>query len=144
MKLLGIDYGRRRIGVARTDETGICVCGCKTIDLKKNRDPIPILLDIISNESPEALVFGLPLGPYDEETAMSKEIRAFVENFIEMTKIKLPVHFVDESFSSKQAKRQLLHRKKKQRRNKKNIDLLSACNILESFLREQQCGHQML
>lgn len=138
MKLLGIDYGRRRIGVATTDETGACIRGCTTIDQKKINNPVSALSEIIAEESPEALVFGVPLGPHDEETAMSREIRAFAKHLIEEAKFNIPVHFVDESFSSVHAQKQLLIKKKKYRRNKKNIDVLAACAILESFQREQQ------
>ena len=139
MKLLGIDYGRRRIGVAATDETGVIIHGCTTIDLKKTANPVTALSDIITQESPGAIVFGVPLGPQDEETDMSREIRAFAKRLVEEASLKMPVHFVDESFSSVHAQRRLFYKKKKHRRNKKNIDLFAACTILESFQREQQC-----
>jgi putative Holliday junction resolvase len=138
MKLLGIDYGRRRIGIAATDETGECIHGCTTLDLKKITNPVLALAEIITQESPDALIFGLPLGPRDEETNMSREIRAFTKRLIEEAHLKVPIHFVDESFSSVEAQRQLLFKKKKYRRNKKNVDLFAACNILESFQKEQQ------
>lgn len=139
MKLLGIDYGRRRIGVATTDETGICIRGCPTIDQKKNPDPISALTEIINRESPEALVFGVPLGPHDEETVMSREIRFFAERVNKSLPKKLPIHFVDESYSSIQSQRQLQFRKKKKRRDKQLVDRLAACNILETFQRQQEC-----
>ncbi len=141
MKLIGIDYGRRRIGIAATDETGVCIRGCATIDQKKIANPILALSEIITQESPDTIVFGVPLGPHDEETSMSQEVRTFAKRLIDECFIKIPVHFIDESFSSIQAQRQLSHKKKKHRRNKKNIDMLAACNILESFQREQQCDY---
>lgn len=141
MKLLGIDYGRRRIGIAATDETGLCIHGCTTIDQKKCSDPISALSDIIAEESPGAIVFGVPLGPNDEETVMSQEIRAFAKCLTDKIFNQLPVYFVDESFSSREAQKQLRFRKKKQRRSKENINKFAACNILVSFQRQQQCGH---
>ncbi len=138
MKLLGIDYGRRRIGIAVTDETGICIRGLTTIDQQKENTPFNSLQKIIAEESPEALIVGIPLGPYDEETRMSQEVRSFVNKFIEECAITLPVHFVDESFSSSQADQLLRSKKKKARRNKNNRDQLAACYILETFQKEQQ------
>ncbi len=141
MKLLGIDYGRRRIGVATTDETGICIRSCTTIDQKKCSDPISALTAIIDKESPGILVFGVPLGPHDEETVMSREVRAFAKRLTDQLQLELPIHFVDESFSSIQSQQQLRFRKKKLRRDKQLIDRLAACNILENYQRQQQCGH---
>ena len=138
MKLLGIDYGRRRIGVAATDETGVCIRGCETIDRKKCSDTISALIDIITKESPGAIVFGVPLGPEDKETAMSEEIRAFARQLTGSAHLKIPIHFIDESYSSIQAGQLLRLRKKKQRRNKQNVDRIAACFILESFQRQQQ------
>lgn len=139
MKLLGIDYGRRRIGIASTDDTGICIRGCTTIDQKKNHDPLATLTQIITDESPEALIFGIPLGPHDEETVMSREIRTFAEHLRERLPKKLPVYFVDESFSTIQSQHLQLLYKKKQRRDKGHLDRISACIILEIFQRQQQC-----
>lgn len=140
MKLLGIDYGRRRIGVAVTDETGISIRGCATIDRKKCEQPITALFTIIQKESPGALVFGVPLGPHDEETVMSAEIRDFVRRFKAETNITIPVHFIDESFSSSQSQKLLRTRKKKQRRDKQLLDKIAACHILDSFQRQCQCN----
>ncbi len=141
MKLLGIDYGRRRIGVAITDETGICIRGCPTIDRKKTSKPLTALIDVITKESPQALVFGLPLGPHDEETVMSREIRAFAGRLHDALAEKIPIHFVDESFSSVHSKQHLHLLKKKKRRDKQLVDKLAACAILESFQRQQECDY---
>ncbi len=138
MKLLGIDYGRRRIGIAATNDTGIAIRGCATIDQKKSPDTISALIRIINEESPDALVFGIPLGPQDEETVMSREIRTFAQRLTLHLSNELPVHFIDESFSSLQAKRQLHFRKKKQRHDKQLLNKLAACNILETFQRQHQ------
>ena len=138
MKLLGIDYGRRRIGIAATDVTGEFIRGCETIDRKKCSDPISALTNVIAEESPGALVFGIPLGPKDEETAMSREIHVFAGQLTDAAQLTIPVHFIDESFSSTHAQEILRFQKKKQRRNKHNIDRIAACSILESFQRQQQ------
>ena len=142
MKLLGVDYGRRRIGVAVSDETGICIRGCCAIDRKKCNDPLATLAAIITRESPAAIVFGIPLGLHDEETVMSKEVRGFADTLMSEMPVRIPVHFVDESFSSIKARQLLSFKRKKQRRKKENIDILAACGIIESFQRQQPCEEQ--
>ncbi|MBD3322354.1 MAG: Holliday junction resolvase RuvX [Chitinivibrionales bacterium] len=138
MKLLGIDYGRKRIGCAVTDETGRIVRGLTTLKRKNNISLLDELHTIIQKEKPHALVFGLPLGYNEQETEMSREIRKFADS----VKIQsgLPVHLIDESNTSHAATMMLRSQKKKYRRDKKNIDRIAACLILDAFIREQECG----
>lgn len=135
MKLMGIDYGLRRIGVAVTDEQGLSVRGLTTIDRRKNPDFIAAILSLIKQEKPEALVIGLPLDINDAETVMSKEVRSFAEKL--QISSGLPVNFVDESYSSKKAAELMRFRKKKMRKDKAAIDRLAACLILQSYREDQ-------
>lgn len=128
---MGIDYGQRRIGVAVTDQEGLSIRGLTTIDRQKKPDVITYLLSLIEQEKPDALIFGLPLDNNDADTVMSIEIRSFAEKL--SISSGLPVHFVDESYSSIKAAELMRFRKKKERRNKANIDRLAACLILESY-----------
>lgn len=134
MKLIGVDYGRRRIGVATTDETGTLVRGLATIDRRKHGHPLTALLDVFARERPDAAVFGLPLDADDHETPMSAEIRKFAADLEK--KVAFPISFIDESLTSKQASELLRFRKRKERRNKEAVDRIAACLILEAFLRE--------
>ena len=137
MKLFGIDYGRRRIGVAVTDENGEYIRGLPTIDRQKIPDYFHALRSLIAHECPERLVIGLPLDIDGDETVMSKEIRAFASELGKW--ISLPVIFVDESLSSIQASALMRFRKKKDRRDKEAIDRMAACIILESFQKGLTC-----
>jgi putative holliday junction resolvase len=137
MKLIGIDYGRRRIGVAATDETGEYIRGLPTIDRLRVNDYIAALRTVIEQEHPEKIVIGLPLDIDGDETVMSKEIRAFASALTAAA--GLPVAFVDESLSSKAATAHLRLRKKKDRRNKEAVDRIAACVILESFQKGLTC-----
>jgi putative Holliday junction resolvase len=139
MKLIGVDYGRRRIGLAITDETGTVVRGLATLDRKKYPHPFALFSDVIVRERPGGIVFGLPLDKDDLETPLATEIRAFASK-IKKT-IDIPVYFVDESWTSKIAEELLMSRKKKIRRNKKNVDRIAACLILEAFLKEQKSAN---
>ncbi len=134
MKLIGIDYGRRRIGCAITDDTGTHIRGLTTIDRKKHPQTFLPLLAIIACEQPEAIVVGLPLDNDDGETRMSAEVRAFAEGL--RKKAALPLYYIDESMSSREAASLLRFRRKKDRRSKEAVDRIAACIILENFLKE--------
>jgi putative Holliday junction resolvase len=136
MRLIGVDYGRRRIGLAVTDETGSVVRGLTTIDRKRFADCRAAIAAVIASERPGALVFGVPLDADDRDTAMAAEIRAFAR--VINKDYGLPVHFVDESMTSKKASELLMFRKKKTRRDKTAVDRIAACLILEQFLKEQR------
>ncbi len=134
MKRIGIDYGQRRIGLALTDESGEFIRSLPVVDRKSSARFFEILTDIVAREGAEEAVVGLPLGADDGETAMSGEIRSFAARLQRM--IHIPVHFVDESLTSKRANDIIRNRRKKHRRAKENIDRIAACLILEAYQRE--------
>lgn len=134
MKLLSLDYGRRRIGFAVTDETATIIRGLTTIDRKQSTDVVQDILTIINNEKADRLIVGLPLDHDDNETQMTQEIRAFVD--ILKPFLSIPVEFADESFSSVEAAAIMMTRRKKERRQKTIVDRVAACLILERYLRD--------
>ena len=138
MKLLGVDYGRRRIGTAISDETGITTRGLKVIDRKIDPDPLKTIASLFLEHVPEAVVFGLPLGPDDQETIMSLEVRAFAAQLIPLLPERTAIHFVDESFSSVEAHVYMSdHTRKKKREQRGAADLIAACTIIRNYLREK-------
>jgi putative Holliday junction resolvase len=139
MKLIGIDYGRRRIGCAVCDESGTVVRGLATVTSRTPAEAIKSLHTLIAGECPAGIVVGLPLDSEGRDTRMALEIRKFAADL--ETNCAIPVYFIDESDTSKQAVQLMLLRKKKERRNKANVDRMAACLILESFLREMKCEH---
>jgi putative holliday junction resolvase len=136
MKLIGVDYGRRRIGLAVTDENGEFIRSLPTLHRKSNTSYLYELVEIIQKENPSQIVVGLPLNADDQDTTMSLEIRAFADKLRRMA--SLPVHFIDESLTSKRALDIILHHKKKRRQNKENTDRIAACLILEAFQKEKR------
>lgn len=136
MKTLGIDYGRRRIGVAVTDNTGTYIKGLTSIDQKK-KNPLESLSNIIKEQKPQKIVFGVPLSSFGEETEMSQEVRQFAQELIDFLESPIPVDFIDESYSSQTAHHILSFRKKKVRETKGNVDMIAACEILRTYQREQ-------
>jgi putative Holliday junction resolvase len=137
MKLLGVDYGRRRIGLAVTDERGEYIKGLPTLDRTKIIDPIRALEAIIAREQPQRLIIGLPLDIDGRDTVMSLEVRAFTEKL--RTVSSASVSFVDESLTSVRAAEIMRFKKKKDRRDKQAVDRIAACLILEAFQKENAC-----
>ncbi|MGB7568572.1 MAG: Holliday junction resolvase RuvX [Chitinivibrionales bacterium] len=137
MKLLGVDYGRRRIGIAVTDEQGEYIKGLPTLDRKKTTDFLRSLEAIISRQQPRRIVIGLPLDIDGHETVMSLEVRAFAEKLQAISSV--PVSFVDESLTSVRAAGIMRFKKKKDRRDKLAVDRIAACLILEAFQKEFSC-----
>jgi len=132
---MGVDYGRRRIGVAVTDESAVCVRGLDSIVVRHD-NAVQRLCAVVAQEKPEQVIFGVPLDENGGETAMSREVRAFARRV--GTATGCGVRFVEESFSSHDAQRLAMHRRRNQRRDKGMIDRLAACLILEQYLRETE------
>jgi putative holliday junction resolvase len=137
MKLFGIDYGRRRIGLSVTDEEGRFVRGLPTMDRQKVPDHLAALTSLIAAELPGLIVVGLPLDIDGGETVMSKEIRCFASELGAL--ISVPIAFVDESLSSTEASEILHFQGKKIKKNKEAVDRIAACLILEAYKKGLTC-----
>ncbi len=137
MKYICFDFGIRRIGIAASDPTGTVVRPVTTIDRKVTPRYINEIQKVLDEEEPEKLIFGLPLGPYGDETEMCTKVRSFVKKIYEKLNLELPHDFMDESFSSVRTQNVMIQSSsKKRRREKKVIDRIAACIILEDYLRE--------
>jgi len=135
MKYFCIDYGRRRIGIAVSDPTGMLARSKTMIDREIERDYLSKIVFLIDEENPDELVVGLPLDIDDNETAMSREVRAFVEELKKKLPKEMPINFQDESYSSVKSSSIMLQTKSKKKRQKKQeVDKIAACIILQEFL----------
>jgi len=134
-RILAIDYGTKRTGIAVTDQMQIIASGLTTVDTK---DLLLFLKDYISSELVDKFVIGLP--KQMDNTASESEV--FIQKFLEqLTKAipHIPIERVDERFTSKMAFQTMIDSglKKKQRKNKALIDEISATLILQSYLTSQ-------
>ncbi|WP_225034852.1 Holliday junction resolvase RuvX [Winogradskyella sp. SM1960] len=131
-RILAIDYGTKRTGLAVTDEMQIIASGLTTVETK---ELIPFLKKYTSTESVEKIVVGLP--KQMNNTASESEV--YIQKFlVQLTKAipEIPVDRVDERFTSKMAFQTMIDGglKKKQRKNKALVDEISATLILQSYL----------
>ena len=131
-RILAIDYGVKRTGIAVTDELQIIASGLTTVDTKKI---FSFLMEYLKNENVELIVVGEPKQLNNKESESAKFINPFVDK-LALTFPKIPIKRVDERFTSKMAFQSMIDSglKKKQRQNKALIDEISATIILQSYL----------
>ena len=133
MKILAIDYGERRTGLAISDELGIAAHGLDTIEIDDESE-LPARVALIAKETGvEKIVIGLPLNMNGTESEKSRKIRTF--GALLADELSLPVVFWDERMTSVQAHRVLKEMGKKTYKNKHKIDRISATLMLQEFLK---------
>ena len=134
-RILAIDYGTKRTGIAVTDEMQIIASGLTTVDTK---DLLLFLKDYTASELVEKFVVGLPKQMDNTASESEVYILKFLEQLIKAIP-HIPVERVDERFTSKMAFQTMIDSglKKKQRQNKALVDEISATLILQSYLASQ-------
>ena len=132
MRLLGLDYGDRRIGVAICDELGMTARGIATV-VRKNRDAdLAVIAGFVERFGIEKIVIGYPLRLDGSEGIQCDKVNRFARRL--EARLSMPVIRRDESLSTKEAEELL--RETGMRREKKRavVDRLAACIILQGYL----------
>jgi len=131
-RILAIDYGGKRTGLAVTDPLQIIATGLETIE---SRELIPWLKKYLSRENVELIIIGLPKNWDESDTHGTPLVEAAIKK-IEKEFPTVPLKTVDERYSSKMAKDAMLEMgmKKKDRRIKGNVDVIAATIILQEYL----------
>ena len=132
-RILGIDYGEVRTGLALSDMSETLASPFKT--LKMAKDPkisIERLLKEIADHTIIRLVVGLPLLLSGKESSMTKTVKLFAKN-LEMAS-SLPLILWDERLTSKEVERLMIESKVKRKKRTTHLDTLSATLILQSYL----------
>ena len=131
-RIIAIDYGTKRVGLAITDPMQIIATGLETVHSK---NIVSYLKSYFENEEIEAIVLGMPKNLDNTDTDATPHVVGFHRK-LEKLFSGIPVHLIDETFTSKMAKDAMIRggMKKKDRRKKENVDKISATIILQSFL----------
>ena len=131
-RLLAIDYGTKRTGIAVTDELQIIASGLTTVSTP---DLIVFLKDYVSKETVDKIVVGLPKQMDNTHSESEVYIQKFLEK-LEKQIPNIPIVRVDERFTSKMAFQTMIDGglSKKQRTNKALVDEISATLILQSYM----------
>lgn len=137
MRIVGIDFGERRIGVAAADDRTRLAIPVTTIVV--SADPIDDLVGIVEEQRAEELVFGLPLSLSGAEGAQAQRIRE-VAAALE-ARISIPIRFQDERLTTRQAEHATPRKKKSVSRAKASSpgrDAVAASIVLQAYLDGQR------
>jgi putative Holliday junction resolvase len=131
-RILAVDYGTKRVGLAVTDPLQIIASTLATV---RAHELMAYLKDYIAKEPLECIVVGKPLQMDGSDSESAK----YVENFISLLAKnfpKLPIKRIDERLTSRMAKASMLEMglKKKDRQKKENVDQISAVLILQTYM----------
>ncbi len=135
-RLLAIDYGKKRCGIAFTDKDKVFAFGYDTISTVNLFD---FLKDYVKEESVEGIVVGMPKRLHNQPSSIATDVMRFIEECKSWFP-KLQIHAYDERFTSKIASHEISRAstKKQVREDKQLIDQVSATLLLQSFLMNQQ------
>lgn len=136
-RLLAIDMGAKRVGVAVSDELRLTVRPVTTIERRTWKDLLQRIISQIESLDARGLVVGLPLNIDGSEGAAALEARQTAAKF-ELS-LKIPVYLQDERLTSEEAKSRLRDIQKRERAG--DNDSAAAAIILQDFIDRQQSGH---
>ncbi len=131
-RIIAIDFGTKRTGLAVTDPLRIIATALETVETK---NVTSFLVEYFRREPVDEIVIGLPKTLQNKDSDTAPAVRAFADQVKQKFPDK-PIHFIDERFTSSIAKQTMIDggMKKKDRRDKGNVDKISATLILQSYM----------
>lgn len=137
-RVLGLDVGSRRIGIAVSDPLGITAQGLETLQRTKKRQDFERLRRVIREYEVKEIVVGLPLRMSGAEGTQSEKMRGFAEEL--RKKFGLPVHLWDERLTSAEANRFLRETELSIDKRGKAVDRMAAVLILQGWMDSRKSG----
>lgn len=136
MKIMSLDVGTKRIGIAVSDELGITANGLQTLKRTDNKSDIKKLKNLCSELNVEKVIVGIP---YNTDGQISKNGQV-IKNFSEKLRkeLSLPVDYINEAFTTMDAQQYLLEANMSRKKRKKVIDKLSAVIMLQEYLEQMR------
>ena len=131
-RILAIDYGTRRMGLAVSDPLGITAQGLETLERKNKRADFGRLERTIREYQVREIVLGNPLRMSGEASTLSQKVAEFAEEL--RRRFQLPVHLWDERLSSAEANRLLREAELSIKKRAQAVDRMAAVLILQSFM----------
>jgi len=131
-RVLGLDVGARRIGIAVSDPLGITAQGLETLERKNKRHDLAYLQQVIERYEVKEIVVGLPLRMSGAEGTQSEKMRAFAGDLAK--RFNLPVHLFDERLTSAEANRFLRETELSIEKRGKAVDRMAAVLILQAWM----------
>lgn len=130
-RVIGVDHGERRIGLAISDPDGVLASPLKTVDVRDG-DPVKAVAGVCAETGAERVVVGLPLHLDAREGASAEKARAFAEALRARTGV--PVELWDERLTTVSAQKALIEGGVRRKRRKELVDGLAARIMLQHYL----------
>jgi putative holliday junction resolvase len=135
LRILGLDIGSKRIGIALSDELGFTAQGIETLTCRTPEKDVDRILELSAEYGVQEIVVGMPYNMSGTEGPQVQRVRAFVEQI--HRKRDIPVREWDERLSTAAAERILLEADMSRAKRRKVIDKLAAVIILQGYLDNQ-------
>jgi putative holliday junction resolvase len=135
MRVLGLDVGSKTIGVAVTDELGVCAHALTTLARQGTVKDVARVVELLREHGCERAVVGLPYEPDGSEGQRARRVRVFIDA---LAAAGVAVETWDESFSTVEAEEILLRADLSRKKRKKVIDRLAAQVILQGWLERHE------
>jgi putative Holliday junction resolvase len=129
---LGLDFGRKRIGVAGCDRTGLIATGITTIERTSFDRDVEQIRQLVNQRQVQILIVGLPYSMDGSLGFQARQVQKFTTRLAKV--LKLPVEYVDERLTSFQAEQMLIAENRSPSRHKQLIDRKAASIILQQWL----------
>lgn len=138
MRLMGLDYGDRRIGVAISDEMGWTAQGHSVIERRKPEEDMEKIRQIAESSGVTEIVLGLPKNMNGTIGPRGEICIAFAESLRDI--LQMPVHLWDERLTTVSAERALLEADVSRKKRKQVIDKMAAALILQNYMDSKSKG----
>jgi putative Holliday junction resolvase len=135
-RVLAVDYGRKRIGLAISDELRLTVQPLATLERKNRRDDLRTLREVVENFEVAQIVVGNPVRLDGSAGEMAAEAARFAARVHKQ--LRLPVELVDERLSSWEAQEMMTGRKSERGKDGGGVDAVAAAVILRDFLERER------
>ncbi len=130
-RLLGVDHGDRRIGLALSDPIPMIASPLKTITVDDAQEAIDAIKEIVKEYDVILVIVGLPIGMKGQKTAQTKHVKKFANDLINNG---IKVALQDERLTSVSAKRSIMEQQKKPNKNKGLVDQIAAAILLQQYI----------
>jgi len=131
-RILAVDYGVKRIGLALSDTLGITAQEFETINVLKKDEHFLRIKEIVEKEKVKKILIGMPLNMNGSKGERAREVEKFIEKLKRY--VNIPVIMKDERLTSVEAKKIMVSLGQKTGKNKEKIDRLAAVLLLETYL----------
>jgi len=132
MRILALDVGTKRIGIAVSDALGIIAQGVKSLEVKDENQAIDDIVNLAKEKEAQKVIAGLPLNMDGTHSRMTELVLGFIEKL--KAKLAIPIETWDERLTSAQVQRDLIFMDVSRKKRKKVNDMLAAQIILQNYL----------